>query len=263
MPSGITGLRDLANGTAFLMPCYTDGATFCGGFAASKGITLQKYGVDVTDQGYTARVSSFMHETPQTAAIGATKSQPGGGTSQDAPAAMSGNGTFTVAGVFRRNGTGFSQVPLWSTGADSGSASSFIGLSYNNATGGPLELGWGLGNRWRFNSGWTMTAGNWYFIACTVQANGAAPVAHMWTGADGVLVDRIAGVGRTSTGGSPTQTPAVTASPLTLGLSYSGHHASASYAGLYVYGRALGQAEIGLMYQTMRTKMAARGLTLQ
>ena len=39
--------------------------------------------------------------------------------------------------------------------------------------------------------------------------------------------------------------------------------AAASYAGLFVYSRALGQAEVGLMYTTLKAKMAARGVTLQ
>jgi hypothetical protein len=41
------------------------------------------------------------------------------------------------------------------------------------------------------------------------------------------------------------------------------HNAGASYAGLFVYGRALGRAEAGLMYNTLKAKMAARGVTLQ
>ena len=56
-----------------------------------------------------------------------------------------------------------------------------------------------------------------YFIACTVQANGATPTAHMWMGVGGSVADKLAGISRTSTGGTPAQTPNVVAAPLTLG----------------------------------------------
>jgi hypothetical protein len=120
-------------------------------------------------------------------------------------------------------------------------------------------------NRWRYNSGFSLTAGNWYFITCTVQANGATPIAHMWVGVGGSLVDKIAGVSRAATGGTPVQTPNVAATPLVLGFDSVGatHTVKGSYAGLFVYNRALGQSEIGLMYQTVKAKMALRGVTLQ
>ena len=140
-----------------------------------------------------------------------------------------------------------------------------VGLQYSS-TGTNLELGWGTvsANRWRFNSGLSMVAGNWYFIACTVQANGATPIAQMWMGSDGALVDKIAGVSRAATGGGPTQPPGVVAAPMSLGLyPGSGSSVNASYAGLFVYNRALGQSEVGLMYRTVKAKMAARGVTLQ
>ena len=137
-----------------------------------------------------------------------------------------------------------------------------IALSYPNATG-VLELGWGLGNRWRYNSSWAMTNGLWYFIACTVQASGNTPLASMWVGENGALVDKIAGVSRTSSGGSPSPTPAVALSPLTLALYTNGRHVSASYGGLYVYSRVLGRAELGFVYQTLKADMARRGVTLQ
>jgi hypothetical protein len=178
---------------------------------------------------------------------------------------MQGNGSYSVVGVFRRDaGTAYNVVPFWLAGSTGPGAT--IALGYAGADGSNLELGWGLyGDRWRYNSGFTLPAGNWYFIACTVQANGANPTAHMWMGIGGALVDKLAGISRTETGGSSaTATPNVTAAPLRLGTDLgSGQTANASYASLFVYGRPLSQAEVGLMYTTMKAKMAARGVTLQ
>jgi hypothetical protein len=258
----VTGFRDLANGSAFLLPCHGGGA-LCD-WNPGQGINLQTFGASITNLGYQSQLVSAMHETPQTIAIGATKVYPGGQTLVNAPAAMQGNGSYTVAGVFRYDGSTSAAAPLWITGDTSGSNTA-VALQYTT-TGTNLELGWGtaVNNRWRFNSGFSMVAGNWYFIACTVQANGATPVAHMWMGNGGVVVDKIAGVARASTGGTPTQTPNVAATPMSLGM-YTGSNGSvnASYAHFSVHGRALGQAEVGLMYQTVKAKMAARGVTLQ
>jgi hypothetical protein len=140
-----------------------------------------------------------------------------------------------------------------------------VGLQYQH-DGSGLEISWGgaWDNRYRYLSTFALTAGNWYFITCAVQANGGTPIAHMWIGVGGSLVDQLSGISRTSTGGTPTQTPNVAATPLSLGSGNGNSHTvDASYAGLFVYGRALGQAEVGLMYQTMKKKMAARGVTLQ
>jgi hypothetical protein len=257
---GTYGFHDIANGSAFLAP-FSPGF----GWNSGRGISLQAFGVSTWDAGYGAYLATTMHETPQTIAIGAANTTTSGLTLQNAPASMQGNGTFTVAGVFRFDSAGSNQVPLWTTGDNSGT-NTMVALSYPNGSGGPLELGWGVNaNRWRYNSGFSLVQGNWYFIACTVQANGTTPTAHMWTGVGGALVDEIAGVSRTSTGGTPTQTPNVAATPLWMGMDTYGatHNAGASYAGLFVYGRALGRAEAGLMYNTLKAKMAARGVTLQ
>lgn len=257
---GTYGFHDIANGSAFLAP-FSPGF----GWTSGRGISLQAFGVSTWDAGYGAYLATTMHETPQTIAIGAANTTTSGLTLQNAPASMQGNGTFTVAGVFRFDSAGSNQVPLWTTGDNSGT-NTMVALSYPNGSGGPLELGWGVNaNRWRYNSGFSLVQGNWYFIACTVQANGTTPTAHMWTGVGGALVDEIAGVSRTSTGGTPTQTPNVAATPLWMGMDTYGatHNAGASYAGLFVYGRALGRAEAGLMYNTLKAKMAARGVTLQ
>ena len=260
LPYTYTGFHDLVSGSAFLIPCHG----VCE-WNAGRGAVLAAYGADMTDLGYGANLSTMKHETPQTAAIEATKGFATAGlTPQDAPPAMQGNGTFTVAGIFRINGPGNNLVPLWSTGTDNGSLSSMVALAYYNPTEGPLELTWGLGSyRWRFKSGFSPTRGNWYFIACTVQANGAAPIVHMWTGVGGVVTDKLAGVARTLTGGSPTQIPAVAAGPFVLNTVNNTSTARASYAGLYVYSRALGLAEAGLLYSTLKADMTRRGVTLQ
>jgi hypothetical protein len=258
-----TGFRDLANGSAFLVPCLGNPTGTCQ-WNAGQGVTLQPYGANLQDNGYKVHLITASHETPQTIAIGAANSATAGLTPQNVPSTLQGNGSYTIAGVFRINGTGYNQVPLWLIGDASGSNTE-VALSYPNTTGGPLELGWGVSaNRWRYLSAFTPTTGNWYFVACTVQANGATPTGHMWMGIGGSLVDEIAGVSRASTGGRPTQTPNVAAAPLQLGIEPGGtHHTNASYASLFVYSRALSQAEVWLMYNTVKAKMAARGVTLQ
>jgi hypothetical protein len=264
LASGITGFKDIADGSAFIMSCHGPG--ICADWNPGQGTTLRTFGASIASNGYSAQLITAIHSTPQTVAIGVANQYLGGTpglTLTNAPTGMQGNGTFTVAGIFRYDG-GSTTAPLWITG-DVSSSSTSVALQYTGA-GTNLELGWGptTANRWRFNSGFSMTSGSWYFIACTVQANGATPVAHMWTGVGGTLVDKIAGVSRASTGGSQTQTPNVAATPMSLGM-YTGSSGSvnASYAGLFVYNRALGQAEVGLMYNTMKAKMAARKETLQ
>ena len=264
---GMVGFHDIAKGVALLAPCRILGGPAACGWSSGQGVTLASYGGHLVDSGYGASFVSMMHETPQTIAIGTANTATAGLTLQNAPAAMQGNGTYTVAGVFRIDATGYNQVPLWVTG-DASSTNTKVTLSYNNSTGGPLVIDWTNNdasptNRWRYASTFTPTLGNWYFIAVTVQANGATPIAHMWVGVGGALVDEIAGVTRTQAG-SATQTPNVVAAPLRLGMDASGtHNAAASYATLLVYSRALGQAEVGLMYNTLKAKMASRGVTLQ
>ena len=258
---GTRGFHDIANGSAYLSPCS---GSVCGDFNPGQGIALKPYGMEVYDAGYLAHTVTVQHETPQTIAIAAAHPTTGGLTPVNAPTAMQGNGTFTVAGVFRYNVAGFNQVPLWFTGDNSGTNTG-VALSYSNNGGTNLELGWGVSaNRWRYNSGFSLVPGNWYFIACTVEANESTPIAHMWIGIGGSIVDKIKGVTRSSTGGNPVQTPNVAAAPLLLGAEPGNTHTvSASYASLFVYSRALAQAEAGLMYETLKTKMAARGVVLQ
>ena len=169
---------------------------------------------------------------------------------------MQGNGTFTVAGVFRYDAAGNGIVPLWTTGDSSGSNTS-VGLRYSSNNGAGLELAWWGNNAgyWKYTSAYALVPGNWYFIAATVEANGATPIAHLWMGVGGELVDKLAGVTRRSTGGNPVQTPNVAAAPISLGTEPGqAVTTKASYASLFVYGRALEQAEAGLMYQTLKAK---------
>ena len=263
--SAMTGFHDIANGSAFLAPCLIL-STYCTWLPAY-GTSLTSYGGHLVDDGYGSSFVSMMHETPQTIAIGATNTVTAGMTKQNAPVAMQGNGSYTVTGVFRIDATGYNQAPLWVTG-DASSTNTKVALSYANSAGGPLVIDWTNNdasptNRWRYASSFTPTIGNWYFIATTVQANGATPIARMWVGVGGALVDEIAGVSRVQ-GGTATQTPNVAAAPLSLGMDASGTHGTnASYASLFIHGRALGQAEVGLMYNTVKAKMAARGVTLQ
>ena len=254
--AGIAGFHDIGNGGSFLVPCWRDAGQKCY-FASSKGASLTTFGAQMYG-GYSPFMTTVMHDTPQTVAIGLANSTTGGYTLQNAPASMQGNGSYTVAGVFRIDSGSYNVI--WSTG-DASSSNTAV-----NLTGWPtLQLNWGvLGSSWRFNSAFTPTTGDWYFMSVTVAAHGTTPVAHIWTGIGGTLIDEIAGVSRAALSGSPTPTPNVSATPLTLAYDLaSASWGSVSYAGLYVYNRALGQAEVGLMYQTMKKNMAARGVTLQ
>src|SRR5262249_25121796 len=82
-------------------------------------------------------------------------------------------------------------APIWTTGEDSGTNTK-VHLWYDSS-GGNLELGWGstFAKRWWYNGGFSFASGNWYFIAVTVQANGASRATHMWIGDGGVLADKV------------------------------------------------------------------------
>src|SRR5215467_3527568 len=96
-----------------------------------------------------------------------------------------------------------------------------------------------------------------YFFAVSVYSNGATHIAYMWVSHRGSMVDKIADVPFAKTGGSPTQTPNVTAAPMCLGLATGGvgGNANASYAGLYIYDRVLSYPEVQLMYATLKKDM--------
>ena len=259
--TGVSGFHEIVNGAAFLRPCYKNPTIICDTWHSSYGTTFTAFGVQIAGSGgYSPGMATMMHETPQTIAIGTAATANAGLTLQNAPTAMQGNGTFTVAGVFRVDAA--RTAPLWFTGDYSGDNTAVsLGLS----AGAHLSLDWGTGNHWRYYGSFAPAIGNWYFIAATVQASGATPIAHVWVGVGGVLVDEIAGVTRAVSGGTPTQTPNTTAAPFRLAFDVAGtpNSNNASYASLFIHGRALGQAEVGLMYRTVKAKMAARGVTLQ
>ena len=137
---GMKGFHDIANGSAFLtiyrtvIPLRVFGPP-------GQGATLTATGAQLRN-GYQAKLLTVMHETPQTMAIAATNHPPGGLTPVNAPAAMQGNGSYSVIGVYRYEGpTEFGRPGgLWSTGAVSNSDNTMIEL---NQTGGKLELDWG------------------------------------------------------------------------------------------------------------------------
>jgi hypothetical protein len=204
-----------------------------------------------TQAGYQARYESRLGELSTGAST----------PNLNAPGAMTGNGTFSVVGVFRRdtNNSG----PYWVTG-DTGNGNTSVGMYLD--TGNQLGLLWGGNNayRWRYLSSFVPTVSSWYFMTATVQANGDTPTAHLWTGVGGTLVDEIAGVPYAKTGGSPSQTPNVTAGTLVLGTDpNSAITLNASYAGLLVYNRALSATECQGLYRTLKTKMSERGIALQ
>jgi hypothetical protein len=259
------GLNDLVGGN-FLQPIYTDGGTKYG-WVASRGVQLAAYGPVLSGStGYGPYLKSIVNQTEGTLGSGPTNLN---------LTEFSGNKSYTVAVLFKRTGTGFETVPIWEIGNPSGAGGNeAISLSYANGTGGPLKLGWGLAayvNHYEFASSFTPTVNNWYLIVCAVTANGANPTAHMWVGVGGALVDEIAGVSRTATGGSPTATPNITTSgyPLLLGLDT--YQASTSlegaYGGLWTWSRALSFQEAGVVYNTAKWIMGnptlGRGITIQ
>ena len=259
----MNGFHDVANGSAFLFPCSNGCGWFYTGVLGQTnyGMTLGTEGPSTNYVGYNAHLSTVSHDSPQTVASGLAinSSNPLAGLSpQNIPAALQGNSSFTVAGVFRRNSGTTYYGTFWTVG--NGAPGTSWGLQYTPSDGSHLQLGMGTsGDHWLYDTAFTLPAGNWYFIACTVQANGATPIPHMWTGIGGALVDKIAGVARTASSGSPsTAAPNVAAAPFT-----TGADSNASYGSLFVYSRALSQAEIGLMYNTVKAKMAVRGVTLQ
>jgi hypothetical protein len=263
-PLNVSGFHDLANGSSCLIPCWVDGGQHCS-FAPTKGATLTTFGAQL-QYGYSPNLTTVTHDQPQTIALSVTHSATAGLTPQNAPASMQGNGTFTVVSVFRYDGSSSGNRPIWVTGNTLTSAQS-VSLAYSY-TDSNLSLNWG-GNAttdgWKwFHSSFTPTVGNWIFVASTVAANGSSPLAHMWVGVSGKLVDELAGVTYTTAWGNPVATPAVTASPLILGTdpNYDAT-VNASYAGLFVYNRALTYPEVQLVYRSMGIKMAARGVTLQ
>jgi hypothetical protein len=225
--SGITNwpyFVDRANRSAVIKPCIGgsygnfSSLTECsGGMISYRGVTMEDSGIRVGQAGYGAAFTVFPH--PLT-----------GDVAGNAPAAMQGNGSYSVVGVFRLNGnTSFNRCGgLWATGTFTASTNTEIILCNTN---GNLQLAWNSAYRPRSHHVSTFTFPNftnWYFIAATVKATTTActtncvPVARLWIGGavtPGVLTDTIAGVSWTDIGGSVTvHTPNVTAAPFVIGM---------------------------------------------
>jgi hypothetical protein len=231
------GYHDIANGSACLMPCSTDGGVTRCEWIPGQGTSPSIGYATIANRGYSANITSLKHETPDT--IGTAGIPDYNLSATNAPVAMQGNGTYTVAGVFRYDSG--SNGALWSTGGAS--------LQYG-ASGAALAFAWGSN---KLTSTFNLVAGNWYFIALTVAASATNPAVHGWVGNGGAISDRMAGATRTGS-----TAPSVSAAPMLLG-----SNANASFAWFSVHSRALGQSEVDLMYRTAKAKMAARGVMLQ
>jgi hypothetical protein len=239
---------DRGTNSAIMQGCFTDGGPQSCGVLA-KGNAAGTYGITLGGDGYSELFKTF-------AAYG--------GAAQNAPAAMQGNGSYSVVGIFRGDTLpAYNPRALWATGNMSATTGSGVGLEWSNGTG-YVSIDWGnsYNNHYRYMSSWAPTAGNWYFMAAVVTS-GTPPTAKLWVGVSGGLSDKLNGVPRTATGGSPASTPNVTAGPLVLGFDGTGRTALASYATVMVYGRALTSPEVQLMYRSFKAKMAERGVTLQ
>jgi hypothetical protein len=248
--NGYPYFHDLATNSAVLYPCWQDGPVSCG--RLSKGASATSTGIAVSD-GYLARFESNISDLN----AGTT------GGNRNAPAAMQGNGTFSVAGVFRMDGTSGGSV-FWQTGDTSpGNAAVILDASLNVVSNNYLTVDWGFGNRYQSKSAFIPTIGNWYYMNLVITAGTPDPTVKLWVGINGTLTDVLSGIPRTVVGGSPPQTPNVTAAPIKLGGPFYGHVANASYAGLLVYSRALSDAESAGLYQSFKIKMPERGITLQ
>ena len=190
-----------------------------------------------------------------------------------APTWMAGNSSYSVVGVYRLNATTLysNYGGIWNTGAQGASNSqSVVAL---NQVSGVLNLDWGIAAaaHYRWPSSFTMTQGNWYFIAVTVAAttgcgSNCTPDAHIWVADAGEVSDYLAGQSYTAIGGATVKTPAVTSSPFRLGISpdlLGQNKSGMSYATLMVYDRPLSVNEVRFMYRSMRTQMEKRGVTLR
>ena len=231
--------------------CYHNGQDLCLATALSYGATLLAGGVQVNGTNYYANVQSSAGELFL-----------GGNTgNQNVPAALTGNGTFSIVTVHRTDTS--ANAPLWYFGNNTGNNTA-LGM---NATSSGVGLDWGFtANQWYIrNTGFVFTTGNWYFTAVTVQANGATPISHMWVGVGGVLVDELQGQARIQYG-TATQTPNTSATPLLLdadALGGTGDTGAYSYAALLVYDHALSFWEAQTLYRALKLRMAERGVTVQ
>ena len=186
---------------------------------------------------------------------------------------LQGNSSYTVAGVYRMEAlTNFSRPGgLWSTGdPTSVSDNPLVELNQVNGT---LQLDWGgtAASHYHYVGTVTLALNNWYNVIVSVQAatGGNCPVAHVWVGVGGALVDALAGASCVAVGSPATKTPNVAASPLVIGLnSYTasgdlGEPFIGTNATLMVYNRAFNVVDAQFWYNSMKKKAKDRGITLQ
>lgn len=248
---------DTANNSAVLVP--SDGTSYTamtswGGMNSGHGTSMNQYGISVSDtnRGYFGNFRSMNGEM-QTGFV-------------NAPSAMQGNGTYTVASVFSYAGgsPAFRLGGIWSTGANSGSNNTAAQLV--TFSGGQLALTWNgdLGPAYTYGTNFTFTTGNWYFIATTVTAatGGNCAATSIYVGTSGSVTDRAT---TCAVGGTPasSKTPNVSASPFVVGLSVEGDTTPGRHALTMIYNRALTSGEVATLYGQAVTLMAARGITLQ
>lgn len=259
--SGLTNwpyFQDRANQNAVMVPC--DGTSYttvsiCGTMNSGHGTTMNNFGPVVTDTNfqYFGHLRSFTGE--------------GFWAQRNAPSAMAGNGTYSVVNVVRYDGGAPSgkYSGIWSTGSSSGTANTAVQLAVFSS--GAAILIWNADSQpaYAYGPTFTFTSTNWYFVVTTVTAatGGNCPAVSVWVGQSGTITDTNAGHTCVQEFSASTKTPAVTASPLVLGLSVDGYAMPASHATTMIYDRVLSSVDVQRMYGVMKTQMAARGVTLQ
>ncbi len=262
--SGDGGYQDLLpvniNTSSWMNPTFSG----TNGFNSGQGVISNATGAQIDGSlGYTVNFSLYNSSLPTTVS---------GSKAYTSVPEMAGNSSYSVGVLFKANGTGFETVPIWYLGQPTTTdQNGNISLGYDNTTGGPLRLTWGLSPfnaYYGFTSGFTPTIGNWYYIVCTVTANGASPIGHMYVGVGGKLVDEIAGVSRTisGSGGTPLPTPNVIGFPLLLGqdIYQSTVSIQGSYGWFQIWNRPISYNEASLGYQTIKKVMLkTRGITVQ
>jgi hypothetical protein len=254
------GFHDFANGGLFLTPCNI--GNVCGTWTTGQGRQLTTYGANFGGAGYNPGMLTMQHWGPTTISNGLAATTTGGMTPANMNA-MAGNSSYSVVQVVRVDTVPApgGVEPMWQVG-DWSSSNTAVELYVNNAH---TSLLWGTSaGLWWYQSPFVFTASSWNFVTTVVQANGATPKANLWVGVGGKLVDEFAGISRTQAG-TATQTPNITAKPFTLRSMQpmATDSLDSSFAGTYIYDRALNRAEVGLMYQTLKANALKRGLTVQ
>jgi hypothetical protein len=259
---------DRANYSAVLTACDVSYASpsYCGSMTPGHGTGMNVYGI-VTNQNASQYGGHFR-----------TAQWEGNlGAPVNAPAAMQGNGSYTVIGVYRQEAaTEFGRPGgIWSTGVRSSSDNTMIEFNQVNGT---LELDWGATDKphYRYITNFTFpNFTNWYFAEVTVQAatGGNCATASVWVGGattPGILKDVNAGATCNAVNSPGSKTPNVSAAPFVLGFNVWGNSFSSqgepfigTTATTMVYSRALSYMEIQQAYHSMVSAMARRGITLQ